>query len=322
VLTNRKWTKEQNEKRSKTMKRLFALGKINSHLKGRIPWDKGLTKDIDDRLRKQSEKMKSKVPWNKGKRGLQVSWRKGLTKETDERIRKHSENFVPWNKGLTSKTDIRIKRSAEKRKGVIPWNKDKKTGLIPKTAFKKGFIPWNKNRKGMFTPWNKGLTSKVDNRILTGKKHPMYGRHHTEETIAKIRRANSGERSFFWRGGTGEFYFRGNEWNRIRVKVWERDSFTCQKCGKINCKLYAHHIVPFVMSKDNSLKNLITLCCRCHMIEEYYLKRKYFGKNMVSWDDIPIELQKEHERIQKAIETIEERHKEYVELEKRALGNK
>jgi nitrogen fixation NifU-like protein len=32
------------------------------------------------------------------------------------------------------------------------------------------------------------------------------------------------------------------------------------------------------------------------------------------------ELQKEHERIQKALCTIEERHKEYVELEEKVLG--
>ena len=32
------------------------------------------------------------------------------------------------------------------KKGNIPWNKGKKTGLIPKTAFKKGKSPWNKNK--------------------------------------------------------------------------------------------------------------------------------------------------------------------------------
>jgi len=40
------------------------------------------------------------------------------------------------------------------RIGKRPWNKNKKTGVIPKTAFKKNYIPWNK-----------GLTKK-DPRIL------------------------------------------------------------------------------------------------------------------------------------------------------------
>lgn len=35
------------------------------------------------------------------------------------------------------------------QKGHIPWNKGKKTGLIPKTAFKKGQTPWNKGKKGL-----------------------------------------------------------------------------------------------------------------------------------------------------------------------------
>lgn len=39
------------------------------------------------------------------------------------------------------------------KKGMIPWNKNKKTGLIPKTAFKKGHKPahykgWQKSTQG------------------------------------------------------------------------------------------------------------------------------------------------------------------------------
>lgn len=45
----------------------------------------------------------------------------------------------------------------------------------------------------------------------------------------------------------------------------------------------------------------------------------YYSRNKLP---TPPELQKEHDRIQKAIETIEERHKEYVKLEKKALENK
>lgn len=45
----------------------------------------------------------------------------------------------------------------------------------------------------------------------------------------------------------------------------------------------------------------------------------YYSRNKLS---IPTELQKEHERIQKAIETIEERNKKYTELENRVLRQK
>jgi hypothetical protein len=31
------------------------------------------------------------IPWNKGRRGLQIAWNKGLTKETDDRVKKYGE---------------------------------------------------------------------------------------------------------------------------------------------------------------------------------------------------------------------------------------
>lgn len=34
---------------------------------------------------------KGRIPWNKGKKGLQVAWNKGLTKNSDERVAKYSE---------------------------------------------------------------------------------------------------------------------------------------------------------------------------------------------------------------------------------------
>lgn len=32
------------------------------------------------------------------------------------------------------------------KKGNVPWNKGKKTGLVPKTAYKKGCKTWNKGK--------------------------------------------------------------------------------------------------------------------------------------------------------------------------------
>lgn len=37
------------------------------------------------------------------------------------------------------------------KKGQIPWNRGKKTGLVPKTSFRKGHVPWNKNLPGCFS---------------------------------------------------------------------------------------------------------------------------------------------------------------------------
>lgn len=38
--------------------------------------------------------------------------------------------------------------------------------------------------------------------------------------------------------------------------------------------LHAHHIIPFSISKDNSLKNLITLCPSCHIKEHWRMKNE------------------------------------------------
>ena len=59
-----------------------------------------------------------------------------------------------WNKG------IHMWENREHPRGTLgktPWNKGKKTGLIPKTAFKKGFKHSEKSKEKMKgrTPWNK-----------------------------------------------------------------------------------------------------------------------------------------------------------------------
>lgn len=53
------------------------------------------------------------------------------------------------------------------------------------------------------------------------------------------------------------------EWRRA---VFERDSYTCQKCGQVGGKLNAHHILHFSTNPElrTVVSNGITLCERCH----------------------------------------------------------
>lgn len=80
----------------------------------------------------QIDKMRGRIPWNKG-----------LTKETDQRIAKIGEQMsvalkgrVPWNKGL-SKEDPRVlaysKTLSESTQGRIAWNKGKQSENRGKT---------------------------------------------------------------------------------------------------------------------------------------------------------------------------------------------
>ena len=62
--------------------------------KRRIPWNKGLTKETDERMKKIGNKLKGRQSWNTG-----------LTKETDERVKKSSDNHkgaAAWNKGMST----------------------------------------------------------------------------------------------------------------------------------------------------------------------------------------------------------------------------
>jgi len=63
----------------------------------------------------------------------------------------------------------------------------------------------------------------------------------------------------------GSEYQRSNRLDEnLRLACLIRDNFTCQKCGKKEVKLEAHHIVWTSKGGKDSIYNLITLCENCH----------------------------------------------------------
>lgn len=58
------------------------------------------------------------------------------------------------------------------------------------------------------------------------------------------------------------------EWAKIRLKVLQRDNYTCKQCGKhkssLACYLNVHHIRPISRGGSDALSNLVTLCENCH----------------------------------------------------------
>ena len=60
-------------------------------------------------------------------------------------------------------------------------------------------------------------------------------------------------------------------WKKRAVEVRARDKI-CQHCGKTPRQngraLDVHHLIPYRISKDNSLGNLVALCRSCHKIAD------------------------------------------------------
>jgi len=60
-----------------------------------------------------------------------------------------------------------------------------------------------------------------------------------------------------------------SDWDTRRKKVYKRDEYTCQNCGKSGTNdnstvLHAHHVVPKSHGGGHQLSNLQTLCEDCH----------------------------------------------------------
>lgn len=73
-----------------------------------------------------------------------------------------------------------------------------------------------------------------------------------------------------WKPGRAGRDKNGLSWKQQRQLCWERDSYSCQKCGYYNPKRNpdCHHIVPYRVSFSHALDNLISLCKKCHKVED------------------------------------------------------
>ena len=63
--------------------------------------------------------------------------------------------------------------------------------------------------------------------------------------------------------------FKRPEWQKLRLKIFKRDKFKCQRCGSKENNLQVHHKIYIVGNKPWEYPNyyLITLCDKCHKYE-------------------------------------------------------
>lgn len=122
---------------------------INNPMYGKIPWDKGLTKDTDKRLdyERPTKFKKGHIPWCVGTKGLIISWNKG----------KHT-GIKPW---LGKKRPDLKNTNASKtmfKKGLVPWSK-----LHPE--FMKGKKHWNWQNGLSFEPYGLEFNNELKEKI-------------------------------------------------------------------------------------------------------------------------------------------------------------
>ena len=71
----------------------------------------------------------------------------------------------------------------------------------------------------------------------------------------------------YWQNDSNDY---GNEWEKVRLSIIQRDDFRCQVCNiELDSKqLHVHHKTPFRSFSDvhlaNNSTNLVTLCPNCH----------------------------------------------------------
>lgn len=53
-------------------------------------------------------------------------------------------------------------------------------------------------------------------------------------------------------------------WDKIRIRIFKRDNYTCIYCNKIGGKLEVDHIIPFSKGGSEDDENLATSCLKCN----------------------------------------------------------
>lgn len=150
------------------------------------------------------------------------------------------------------------------QKDNIPWNRGKKHSL--KTRLKIG----EANRK------RGSLSLKTRQKIsksLEGKNTWSKGKYLSEKTKRKISTNNGKywlgskpEDNPAWLGGKSFEPYDPRFNKKLKLRIRERDNFTCQECGyteeQLEYILRIHHID--YDKKNNQEENLISLCRNCH----------------------------------------------------------
>ena len=154
---------------------------------------------------------------------------------------------------------------SEAKKGKTAWNKGLK-GIYSQELLQKMSDSRRGKHSSPTTEFRKGNVG-----VWLGKKRPTLKDTNSSKTMFK-KGQTSGEKNYRWKGGiTPEIRKIRNstEYKEWRLKVFQRDRFTCVMCQYRSCKsrdIAADHIKPFSLFPELrfDVNNGRTLCVACH----------------------------------------------------------
>lgn len=142
-------------------------------------------------------------------------------------------------------------------------------------------LSWTQEKKEYYKKINTGKVLPKEHRekIGNGNRGKIRNNDSKKRIAASLKGRYVGELNPFWRGGTSRCYKTGyysSQYLEWRIKVFERDNYTCQKCGlNDGSYLTAHHIKSFAHYPDLrfDVNNGETLCESCHSKTDNYKGR-------------------------------------------------
>lgn len=147
-----------------------------------------------------------------------------------EKYKQYIQKLKESHKGQKP-TEKQIQGSIKKHKGVpLPEDHRKKISLS-----EKGKIVSEESRKKMRAAPR-----------ASGPDHPMFGKHHSEESRLKMSLSRKGEKAWNWNGGSSFEPYCPKFNNEFKERVRAFFKYTCQICGHVwqegERKLTVHHV--------------------------------------------------------------------------------
>jgi len=86
-------------------------------------------------------------------------------------------------------------------------------------------------------------------------------------TLRNVERNRRKLREYYAQRQTQKQVFN-EEFLEVRTAVLKRDGYRCVNCGQTGTELHVHHIISRSVGGTNDLSNLVTLCEKCHSIQD------------------------------------------------------